>query len=132
MLKDLVSFLEGNAGIQAAGVTKAYPLLVPQKATLPAICYKQTSHEFDYVMEGDSHYHKATVSLAIGALTYDAVTKAGNAVIAALSGYKGTMGSTRIESIFVKDEADDLVISDTNEQQRVFGKEIEIEITYSV
>ena len=99
--------LVGAAAVTAIVGTRIHAIKLPQNATMPAITYQVVSDIPEYDMEGDAGV--STMRLQVechdrerqGYDAYNGARVLGAAVRAALSGFKGTIGSDTIQSLFL-------------------------------
>ena len=81
--------------------TRFYPLTIPQDAALPACAYQVVSENQEYHHQGPCGWATKRLQITITAESYLGGVKAVAAAIKArLSGYKGTLGTVKIHSIF--------------------------------
>lgn len=59
----------------------------------------------DYTMAGPTRYARRRLQLDVFGLTFSAVRSAADATRAALSGFRGNIGSVRIDGIFIDNES---------------------------
>jgi hypothetical protein len=108
----LYTLLTGNAGVSALVSTRIYPLTIPQNVHLPAIACQVITTEREYSHDGQSPTAGPYIQLTIQAKgtgttsAYDQAKAIAAAVRAALSGFRGTVGSDEIGGIFLENEYD--------------------------
>lgn len=105
----LYAHLVGTAGVAALVSTRIYPQTIPQDVALPAIAYQRISGVREYSQSGPSQLAHPRFQLTCQAATYAGAKALANAVRAALSGYKGTMGGVGgvvVGGCFVVNETD--------------------------
>ncbi len=97
-----------GALVTSGGISRIYPIRLPQGIKLASIVCTRISGEADYKMEGPTGYARPRWQIAAwapGAL--DAGTLA-NAVMDALSGFKGVWGtganSVEVQGVFAVDQ----------------------------
>lgn len=99
---DLWTLLTNDAGIAALIDERLYPLLIPQDLDTPALAYQVISAPGIYSHEtGDVGLVRARVQITAQAATYDLLHALLYAVRAAVTGYRGTVGSTHFQAIFI-------------------------------
>jgi len=102
----LFSYLTNNAGVKAIVVSRVYPLVMPQKTTLPAITYQTTALKPDRTMAGNTGRMTATIQINAWAETHVGVKALAQALRTALNDYSGAMGSDTIQRSRVETEKD--------------------------
>lgn len=85
---------------------RVYPLILPQNAGLPAVVMQRVSSVPDYVHEGASGLELGRFQFTVWAENYAAAKATAAAVIAALSGYKGLMGTVEVGASFIANQID--------------------------
>ena len=85
---------------------RVYPLTLPQNAVLPAVVMQRVSSVPDYVHEGASGLELGRFQFTAWAENYAAAKATATAVIAALSGYKGLMGTVEVGASFIANQID--------------------------
>lgn len=108
MLNDLYTLVTSDATVTGLIGTRMYPAPIPQDAALPALAYQLISQPGQYAHhEGDIGLRRSRVQLTARATDYARIRALLSALSAALSGYRGTTGSTHFQAIFednVRDE----------------------------
>jgi len=116
----LFAFLAADAAISAVvtvnGISRIFPIVLPQGTRLASIVYTRISGQGDYRMEGPSGYSRPRYQLAAWAPTADAAVSLANLVKEAIDGYSGPMGSGAnaifVQGVFCADQRelyDDIV-----------------------
>jgi hypothetical protein len=95
-VEDFTTYLKANAGLVAIVGTRVYPQNLPQKATLPAVVYKQISGIRPQSMEGADGLNNGRYEFECNALDYLTVKRLSQAVRQALSDFSGVTGSTAV------------------------------------
>jgi hypothetical protein len=85
--------------------TEIYPVVLPEKHTLPAISYYLNSSRRRYSADGPSTY-PADIQLNLWASTYSGVKTLQADVIELINGYSGTFGDYYVDPIAIENEAD--------------------------
>lgn len=93
MESDLLAVLEGNAGVSALVGARIYPLILPQRVTLPAIRYQVISTLPQPTHNGASGLRQYRIQLSVHAATYSAAQAVAEALHTALDGKKAVFGS---------------------------------------
>ncbi len=91
--KDLFGFLSA-----ALGHDRIYPLVLPQKCTLPAVVYQRIGSPDELTADGVADLVEGRFQLDSYAATYGEARAMSLAVRLTLSGYRGQMGQTRVDS----------------------------------
>lgn len=120
MITYLVAHLEAHAGLNGLVGTRIYPLLLPQKATLPAIAYMQISRT-------PVHVRNSAIDLLVNtrwqfdvnARTYAAAQQVTAQLKNGLQTFSRS-SSPRVDVVFVENERDDTEPSfDENNYYRI-------------
>lgn len=93
MESDLLAVLEGNAGVSALVGARIYPLILPQRVTLPAIRYQVISTIPQPTHNGASGLRQYRIQLSVHAATYSAAQAVAEALHTALDAKKAVFGS---------------------------------------
>ena len=102
----LVSKVLANATVAATVGTRAYPLVVPEGATLPAIVYQRISGVREHTHDQVGDLARPRFQFGSMALSYAAAKGLANAIRAALDNFAGTHLGVRIDAIQVQNEID--------------------------
>ena len=96
--------LAGDSGVAALVGSRIYPLHLPQAPTLPALVYERISTVRTYGHDGQ--HSPTTVRMQVDSLapTLAVARSCADAVLAALSGFSGTVGSLDVRSCFADNE----------------------------
>ncbi len=116
----LFAFLAADAAIgalvTAGGISRIYPVLLPQGIKLASIVYTRISGAGDYKMEGVTGYSRPRYQIAAWAPTNDVAVTLANLIKDAIDGYSGVWGSganaVAIQGVFCADQRemyDDIV-----------------------
>lgn len=106
MEENLISLLLSDSGLSALVSSRIHPGSLPQGATLPAIVMNRISGAPQYSDEGETGLNEARVQLDCWADTYSQAKLVARAVIARLSAFSGTVGTTEFANIMLDDERD--------------------------
>lgn len=108
MLIDLVTLVTADVAVAALIGMRMYPLQIPSDGVLPAMAYQQISEPGIYTHDrGDIGLAVTRVQLTVQATDYAGGRAVLNAVRAVLTGYRGTVGSTQFQAIFIKNMRDE-------------------------
>lgn len=102
----LYSKLTGSSSVTALVSTRIYPNAIPQNVALPAVAYQVISTDRNYKHAGQSNVALPRLQITVEASSYSSMIAVCAAIRAALSGYKGTVGSVVIGGIFLETEYD--------------------------
>jgi hypothetical protein len=94
-----------------------YPLKIPQGATLPATTYKEISGNSEYAHDGSSNLVRARYQIDIWGETFASVKEIEGELIAASSGFHGSMGSN-VCNVFVE-RGPDINEPDTDRYRKI-------------
>lgn len=123
----LYTRLTTHAGLSALIGTRAYPTLLPEKPTLPAVRYRRISGPRESAMGVDLGIAHARFQLDSFAATYTGARDVAAQVRAALQRYRATVGGVEILDIFVENELhlyeDELKIHQVLQDYRVHHRE---------
>src|SRR4030067_1656130 len=100
----LYSRLTAVSGVTALVSTRIYPNAIPQNISLPAIAYQIISTDRNYRHAGQSNMALPRIQITVEAASYSSAVAVCAAIRAALSGYKGTVGTVVIGGIFLETE----------------------------
>ncbi len=100
----LYSKLTGDAGVAALVGNRVYPMHMPQAGTLPALVYERISTVRNYAHNGQQSPTTVRMQVDSIATTLATARSCADAVLAALSGYVGTVGTVDVRSCFADNE----------------------------
>jgi len=111
----LFDMLAADASIAAAvtegGISRIYPIVMPQGVSKPSIVYARISGEGDYTMRGPSGYARPRYQIDAWAPTAEAAASLANFVKDALDGFTGGIGSGAnavfVQGVFCAGERED-------------------------
>jgi hypothetical protein len=103
---DLMTYLLAYTGLANLVGARIYPLRLPKEVTYPAITYMRISKPRTYSHSGDSNLSKPRIQFSCFAKTYLAALDVADQIVAALSGFKGSMSQTEIYAAFIQSQAD--------------------------
>lgn len=86
--------------------TRVYPLVIPQNAELPAVCYQTITTQRQYTHDGPSLTPSARMQITIKAASYGDAVVVANLIRNLLEGYKGTVSEVQIAGVFLDNEYD--------------------------
>ena len=126
----LYTILADDAGVGGVAGDRIYPIGVPQDRTLPAVTYQQIAGPRDHTFDGASGLVVGYYQVTAWAATYAAAKGLSEKLRAALDDYAGTVSTIWIRLIRVTNEMDVPVIEPESQTQTVYGKALDIEITF--
>jgi hypothetical protein len=110
---DYVSTFPAVTALVGAVDPRVYPKRLPQDPILPAIVFQMVSTVPAYTMDqaGDppvatETFTRARFQFDLWTETYEGLLPLRDALFAGISGFRGMMGSVKIESVFVLNELD--------------------------
>lgn len=111
----LRAFLLADASISAlvttGGISRVYPVKIPQGVKAACIVYSRISGTGIYHMGGDSGLAMPRFQIDAWGLTGDAATTLANLIKDRLSGFRGVMGTgpiaVTVQGVFLLDERED-------------------------
>lgn len=129
----LYTYLQSKTAITAVVSTRVYPLNLPQTGTTiyPCIVYQTISQRRTYSHGGDCQLCFERVTFNCFASTYKAAKDLAELIRLAISGYRGTWGSTTIQSCFSEGDRDAMTDSPETESLAVFNVQSDYTIAYT-
>lgn len=109
----LTSLLLGNAGITTLVEDRIVWKKMEPTAALPRIVLHTIARQTDYNMDGPSGLRSTQVQVDCLGSTYAEALAVANAVSSCLSGYKGTVGTTKFDGVFQDAMRDSIEDDDT-------------------
>lgn len=102
------AILAADAAVAALVADRIHPIVLPQAGLFPALTYQVIDGDSHYSMQGPSGLASRRVQIDCHAETYEEAIDLKGAVIGALSGFQGDVGSppVRIQGIFRQLERD--------------------------
>lgn len=85
---------------------RIYPLLLPQKCTLPAVAYNKISINRTPALQADSDFCVQNVQLSCYAKSYAEVVHTANAIRNALKNYVGQMLDVFVQAVLTEFETE--------------------------
>lgn len=95
---DIKSMLTANASLYALVADRVYPLIAPERPTLPCIVFTLTSLQTNENKSYANKWDECNVSISAIASTFTAAETIANLVRTAINRYSGTIGSDKIIS----------------------------------
>lgn len=92
--------------LTANGITRIYPLLIPQQALTPAVVYQLTSTARTQTYCGTIALHRCVVQLDSYARTYPQAVAVAQALYNALIDYRGMMGAVDVRDCVQEAQSD--------------------------
>lgn len=111
--------------------TRIYPTLIDARVGFPAIGYEVESDEAEMHMRGEGGIAKASIVLTCWAETTLAAGQVAEAVRAALSGLRGSLGGVYCRACFVGDFGDVTYTDPSTAAQFRAGKQTELTIWHT-
>lgn len=130
---EFYSRVKDAAAVAAVISGRMYPLVVSHDADRPYIAYARTSTEDAKIMSGSGGHRVARFRLTCWSLDYDTTLDLATKVRAAIDNFShGAWGGETVQRCFVVDESDELEPSPELYEQRALGRNLDIEIVYTV
>jgi hypothetical protein len=111
--KGLITYLEGQASITAIigngdspETIRAYPMILPQDWTAPAITFQRISANRWRHLAGPAGRNAVRVQIDCYAATYNGAKTLAEAVRGVLDGYTGTMGTFTVGAVSLENDLD--------------------------
>ena len=109
---------------------RVYPILLPEKAPLPAIVYAPVLANYDSALQGDTGFVRQTIQFVTHDTTYKKTRELSRKVKRLFQDYHGDMCGLMIQAVFIKSDyeynANTALKFDTNE----YMSSIEIEFLF--
>ena len=119
---DLKTYLESKSTITAVVSTRIFGVKRPQKIrTLPAITFERMNGGHDHTLSAAAGSAIPRFRIRCWAATYVAADALAEILRNVMQGYRGTMGSTTVQSVILDDEFDEYEESEDGSDQGVFG-----------
>lgn len=117
----LYSKVTGNVGVAALISTRFYPVVLPQKVTLPAASYQVISGEAGYTIGTQAaQVRKPRFQINAWASTYDAAKALARALRTAIDHQTGTWSGTSVIGCIIEGEELDFYDDSTKTYQVAF------------
>lgn len=107
--KVLRSSLVSDATLSGSIGSRVYPMIAPQSATLPWICFRRTGIARERTMAGSMGTPTVSVEFTTFAETYEEARDIADQVRVILDGFTGTQDNVVIQQTSLESEADDFV-----------------------
>lgn len=104
MESNLRALLTGYAPLTALVSTRIFWNHVPQDTSDPCVALYLITGAPGYHMQGSDRLGSAVVQINVRALTVSSMWAVRDAIVARLSGYSGTQGTTHFQAIFLRSE----------------------------
>jgi len=93
--------------IKANGISRIYPLVLPQKATFPAVTYQKIAGTFEHSMGGDSGFAYPDYQIVCYAKTYTEVKETAKTLRLSLQNLRIMIDDIYIQAVLIENEIDD-------------------------
>ena len=104
--QDLRTYLLAQPAIAALIGTRCYPARLPQGAARPALTYQRIARTTSITHDGAADLGRARIQIDCWTDSYEAMVGLAKAIRAALSGYRGPMGSNGATAARIVNELD--------------------------
>lgn len=109
MPEDLLSYIAGSTSVTALVSTRIHYNQLPETSEYPHIWFKTTTDNEELTMDGTGGLHEAFVDMECAARSESQAQAIADVLKPRLHGYKGTMGSSTAQGIFVSDKDDEYI-----------------------
>ena len=96
---NLRAYIVAQSAITSLVEQRVYPVILPQKVTMPAISYREDSHDLDETFDGQTGLTESFYMVDAFGSTYSEATDVGDAIRAALKNHKGDLGGIGVSKI---------------------------------
>jgi hypothetical protein len=103
----LRAVLVADADVSALAFERVWPIRLPQSATLPAVVYQRVSTIGAIALDSPVGPTRSRVQLSAWAATFGQARQLGEAMVAALSGYRGEAGGEELQLVRLVNWLDD-------------------------
>lgn len=107
----IVARLTGFVGLTALISSRVYPVIIPQKTSLPAVCYQRISTNRPSCFGGDAGIVQARFQIDCLAESEPGSTSGARAVasqvISALQRWRSSAGSPTVHDVFIDNQSED-------------------------
>ena len=93
--------------IKANGISRIYPLVLPQKVTYPAVTYQKIAGEFEHSMGGDSGFAYPDYQISCFAKTYKEAKDTATTIRICLRNLMLMVDDIYIQALLIENEIDD-------------------------
>lgn len=104
----IVAYLTTITVLTAIQADRIYPGLLPQEPTLPATTFHRISGVPSYSQSGPSGFENVRIQFDCWAIDPLSAQRVAQALMQAISGFKGMMGNEAIGGCFITNVIDDL------------------------
>ncbi|MEY9196636.1 hypothetical protein ABIA16_001752 [Sinorhizobium fredii] len=127
----LTALLTGDARVKQLAGTKVHWVRAPQGTVTPFAVLQVISSRDDYHAQGPSGLTDARVQVDAYAESYLAAKRLSDAILAVLSGYRGTVSGVRLQGGFV-DNRRDFPAATSGDEKPLFRRSADIIIWHSL
>jgi len=93
--------------IKANGISRIYPLVLPQKVTYPAVTYQKIAGTFEHSMGGDSGFAYPDYQISCFAKTYKEAKDTATTIRICLRNLMLMVDDIYIQALLIENEIDD-------------------------
>ena len=112
--------------IKANGISRIYPLVLPQKATFPALTYQKIAGEYEHSMGGDSGFAYPDYQFVCYAKSYAQAKETADILRKCLQNLSAVINGVNIQAVLIENEIDDY-----EEQTELYSVLLEFRIFYN-
>lgn len=109
MPEDLLNFIASSTAVSSLVSTRVHYSHLPETSQYPHIWFKTTTDNEELTMDGVGGLHEAFVDMECAAASESEAQALADVLKPRLHGYKGTMGSSTAQAIFVSDKDDEYI-----------------------
>ena len=129
---DLRAYILDSADISVALSGLLYPMFIPQGVGFPAATYQRIDTPQIASLGGPSGTEHPRIQYTIWADTIVEARSIAKLIKSRLNGVSGTIGSNRVQIIWVEDDADMPNISPDAEVRRMYGRRLDVIVWHCV
>ena len=93
--------------IKANGISRIYPLVLPQKVSYPAVTYQKIAGTFEHSMGGDSGFSYPDYQFVCFAKTYHEAKETAKTLRLCLQNLRIMVDDIYIQAVLIENEIDD-------------------------
>ena len=128
---ELRSFIVADVDVLALVNDRVYPVIVPRDTATAYIAYARMSTDRTYMMPGADTTTTARFRMTCWDDTYDGAIDLSNKLRICLSGVSGLWGAITVQRCSVEDESDQVEVSPEMLEHRLYGRNLDIQITFT-
>lgn len=126
----IVQRLTTFAGTAALVGDRVFPGFVPSGQVHPAIVYQRIGGPINYVMSGETGAAEARIQITAWSARYSEAQSVGDQVRLALSAFRGTLGTVRVDSMLFENVADVTDQQAGSDQSKKYGRRVDVRVRF--